>query len=83
MVSVDEVQKNLGSIIEEAAAGEHIVITRHGRPVASLIKAGLDHAHVGARTRCARLRPLLKAASNGAYLEVLAVDRRSVDGHFA
>lgn len=76
-VSIDELKRNLASIIDEAAAGEHVVITRHRRPVASLIKAGFDHAHVGARTKRAGLRPLLKGATKGAYLEVLADDRRS------
>ena len=73
-VSIDELRRNLASMIDEAGGGEHIVITRNRRPVASLRKADLDHdhVHVGARAGRARLRPLLKGTTKGAYLEVLA-----------
>lgn len=79
-VSMDELKRNLAAIVDEAAAGEHIVITRHRRPVASLTKADLEHVHVGARAGRGALRPLLKSATRGAYLEVLADDRRSRAG---
>lgn len=82
-VSIDELKRNLASMVDAAAGGEHIVITRHRRPVASLVKADLDHVHVGARAGRAKLRPLLQGGTKGAYLEILADDRRSGGGRSA
>jgi antitoxin (DNA-binding transcriptional repressor) of toxin-antitoxin stability system len=75
--SIDELKRNLASFVAAAEGGERIIITRHGRPVASLSRAGLEHVHVGALAGRARLKPLLRAATRGAYLEVLAEDRRA------
>jgi antitoxin (DNA-binding transcriptional repressor) of toxin-antitoxin stability system len=75
-VSIDELKRNLASVIGQAAGGERVVITRHGRPVAALVRPDLEHVHVGTRAGKAALRPLLKAATRGAYLDVLAEDRR-------
>jgi len=36
-VGVLEAKTHLSALIDEAAAGEDIVITRHGRPVAKLV----------------------------------------------
>ena len=79
-VSIDDLKRNLSAFVAEAAGGERIVITRHGRPVASLTRADLEHVHVGSRAGRAVLRPLLKAATKGAYLDVLADDRRTRPG---
>jgi prevent-host-death family protein len=79
-VSIDELKRNLSAMVAAAAGGERIVITRHRRPVASLIRAGLEHVHTGSRAGRGALRPLLKAATRGAYLEVLAEDRRPRSG---
>ncbi|MET0850574.1 MAG: type II toxin-antitoxin system Phd/YefM family antitoxin [Candidatus Rokuibacteriota bacterium] len=76
IVSIDQLKRNLSSLVDEAAAGERVVITRHRRPVASLIRADLEHAHVGRRAGRTALRPLLKAPTRGAYLQTLADDRR-------
>ena len=76
-VSIDELKRNLSAFIADAARGEQIVITRHGRPIASLTRADLEHVHVGAAAGRARLRPLFKAPTKGAYLDVLADDRRA------
>jgi prevent-host-death family protein len=75
-VSIHELKRNLSAFVADAAGGERILITRHGRPVASLAAADLEHVHVGTRTGRAALRPLFKAATKGAYLDVLADDRR-------
>jgi prevent-host-death family protein len=75
-VSIDELKRNLASLIDAAAAGERIVITRHRRPVASLTRVDREHVHPAAGSRRTRLRPLLQAATRGGYLEVLADDRR-------
>lgn len=78
-VSIDELKRNLASLVAAAAGGERILITRHRRPVASLSRADLEHVHVGALAGRARLKPLLRAATRGAYLEVL-VDTGQVQG---
>ncbi len=78
-VSIDELKRNLSSFIDQAASGERIVITRHRRPVASLAPAGSEHVHVGARFGRARLKPVLKGPTKGAYLDVLIEDRRPAD----
>ena len=79
-VSIDQLKRNLSAFIAEAAGGEHIVITRHRRPVVSLTRADLEHVHVGSRAGRGALRPLLKSATKGAYLDVLADDRRTRAG---
>jgi prevent-host-death family protein len=79
-VSIDELKRNLASLVAAAAGGERILITRHRRPVASLSRADLEHAHVGALAGRASLKPLLRAATRGAYLEVLVDDRRPPGG---
>jgi prevent-host-death family protein len=79
-VSIDELKRNLASLVAAAAGGERILITRHRRPVASLSRADLEHVHVGALVGRASLKPLLRAASRGAYLEVLVEDRRPPGG---
>ena len=79
-VSIDQLKRNLSAFIAEAAGGEHIVITRHRRPIASLTRADLEHVHVGSHAGRGALRPLLKSATKGAYLDVLADDRRTRAG---
>jgi antitoxin (DNA-binding transcriptional repressor) of toxin-antitoxin stability system len=79
-VSIDELKRNLASIIDDAAAGERVLITRHRRPVASLTRSGLEDVHVGRRFGRGALRPFLRAATRGAYLDVLAEDRRPRTG---
>ena len=78
-VSIDELKRNLASLVA-AAGGERILITRHRRPVASLSRADLEHVHLGALAGRASLKPLLRAATRGAYLEVLIEDRRPPGG---
>jgi prevent-host-death family protein len=75
-VSIDELKRNLSAYVADAATGERIVITRHGRPIASLTRADLEHVHIGAAAGHARLRSLFRAATKGAYLTALADDRR-------
>lgn len=75
-ISIDELKRNVSGAVEAAATGERIVITRHGRPVASLSPANLEHVHVGAASGRAGLKPLLRAPTRGRYLDVLAEDRR-------
>jgi len=75
-VSIQELKKNLSSLVDEAAAGRSILITRHRRPVAFLSSADLQHLHIGKRFGKAKLEPLLSRATRERYLVVLAEDRR-------
>ena len=76
-VSIDELKRNLSALIDEAAAGARILITRHRRPIASLGGVDLEHVHVGAHAAQGALEPLLRSATRGAYLQVLAEDRHA------
>lgn len=75
-VSIYELKRNLSSFVDQAAAGARILITRHRRPVASLSAADMEHVHIGARFGRGTLKPLLRAPTQGKYLEVLEHDRR-------
>jgi prevent-host-death family protein len=79
-VSIDALKRHLSSLIDEAAAGERIVITKHRKPVAALTAADTEHVRVGARFGRARLKPALKGPTKGQYLAVLLEDRRAADG---
>jgi len=75
-VSIDELKRHLSSMIDLAAAGTRILITKHRRPVATLTPAGADHLHTGSKFGRGALKPLLRAPTQGKYLEVLEDDRR-------
>jgi len=75
-VPIHEVKRNLATFVSEAAKGERILITRHGRPAAALEASDREHLVVGAHAGRAKLRPALHNATRGRFLEVLAEDRR-------
>jgi prevent-host-death family protein len=78
-VSIDALKRNLSSFIEQAAAGERIVITKHGKPVAALTAASSEHVRIGSRAARGTLKPALKGPTKGHYLTVLLDDRRGSD----
>jgi len=80
-VSIDELKRNLSSLVGEAAAGTRILITKHRRPLATLSSAETEHVHIGARFGRGALKPLLRAPTQGRYLDVLDDDRRPVTSH--
>lgn len=75
-VSIQDLKRSLSAWLKEAAAGERVVITRHRRPVASLVAAETEHLHTGARFGKGDLRPLLSRPGLRRYLAVLLDDRR-------
>jgi prevent-host-death family protein len=79
-VPVDELKRNLSGLLDEAAAGARILITKHRRPVAVLSPADMQHVHIGGRFGRGLLKPLLRAPTQGKYLDVLAEDRRGEHG---
>ena len=75
-VSIDELKRHLSSLVDQAATGVQILITKHRRPVACLFAADIEHVHIGARFGRGALKPLLRAPTKGQYLRVLQEDRR-------
>ncbi len=77
MVSIQELKRNLSKFLSMAAAGVHVVVTRHKKPLAQLGPANLAHVHVGARFGHGKLRPAARqSVTKGLYLKYLADDRR-------
>ena len=76
-VPIHVLKKHLSALIDEAAAGEHIIVLRYNKPVACLVSSELRHAHIGRDFGAARLRPALKRATKNRYLDVLREDRSS------
>jgi prevent-host-death family protein len=74
-VPIYDLKRNLARWVRAGGAGEHIVITRHSRPIAMLGPLAAEHVHVGAFTKKRSLLPALRAASRGRYLAALAEDR--------
>ena len=74
-VTIREVKQHLSRYITAASGGEPILITKHGRPVAMLDEADRRHVHVGSHSGRARLRPAMRRATGGRFLEVLMEDR--------
>ena len=74
-VSIEDLKRQLSGLLAAAAGGEHIVVTRHKRPVATISAADGEHVRVGSAYGRASLRPALEAGSRGKYLGVLAEDR--------
>jgi prevent-host-death family protein len=75
-VSIQELKRSLSGLIREANRGQRILVTRHHRPVAAITAPGVEHTTVGALFGTGALRPLLRRATRGRYLAVLAEDRR-------
>jgi prevent-host-death family protein len=74
-VSIQDLKRHLSAMIEAAAEGERILVTRHERPVATLGPVEAAHVHVGDRFGSATLVPLLRAPTRGGYLQALREDR--------
>ena len=71
-----EAKNTLGSLLDRVEAGEEIVITRHGKPVARLVpnRAGSDRSK--AEAAAARIRARARLLKTGPFnWEALKVDR--------
>jgi prevent-host-death family protein len=73
-ISIQDLKAALSAAIAEAESGQTILITRHNRTVAQLIPATVVNTHGGSDAG-APLKPLLRRATKGRYLEVLLEDR--------
>jgi prevent-host-death family protein len=72
-VAALEVRKHFGKILDEAAAGEQIVIERAGRPVAALIPLS-DFQDVSADTRRQRRLEAIDAIRRMARQHPIRID---------
>lgn len=77
-VPIQELKRNLAALVDAAAGGEQILITRHNRPVAMLTPAVHEAVRTGTRFGEASIRPLEGLALDRPIAAVLA-DDRSVD----
>lgn len=76
-VSYQVLKKNLSKCLDEAEAGEEILVTRHEKPVAFLTSVKSKHLVIGSRFGKAKLVPhVAKPAGKALSLEVLLEDRR-------
>ena len=71
-----EARNRLGALLDRAEAGEEIVITRRGRPVARLVSANAGHDRVAAK----RTADALVAATRGWRLNGLTVNELKSEG---
>lgn len=70
-----EAKTHLAALIDRAAAGEEVIITRRGKPVARLVAMEGDAVEdrAAARARAAEIVAEMKALSKGIRLDGLTV----------
>lgn len=71
-----EAKNKLGTLLDWVEAGEEVVITRRGRPVARLISANAGHDRAEAK----RAADALLAATRGWRLDGLTVSELKAEG---
>lgn len=74
-ISIQDLKASLSATIAEAESGETILITRHNQAIAQLTPARIVTSHGGRDSALPPLRPLLRRATRGRYLEILLEDR--------
>jgi antitoxin (DNA-binding transcriptional repressor) of toxin-antitoxin stability system len=74
-MSIQDLKASLSATIAEAESGETILITRHNQTIAQLSPARIVRTHGSRDSALPPLRPLLRRATRGRYLEVLLEDR--------
>jgi prevent-host-death family protein len=76
-VGAFDAKTNLSALLDKVEAGEEVVITRHGKPVARLVSAQ-DIDRVRASEAVEKLRALRKGSTLGglSWKEVREVGRR-------
>jgi prevent-host-death family protein len=80
-VTIQELKQAMASVLKRVGLGEWITVLKHGKPVARLGPPTEPGLHVGTRFDTgARIGPFGRRMTRGAYLAVLADDRRGEDG---
>ena len=75
-IGASEARMRLSALLDRVEAGEEIVITRRGRPVARLVSANAGHDRVAAK----RTADALVAATRGWRLNGLTVNELKSEG---
>jgi prevent-host-death family protein len=75
-ISASEARLRLSALLDRVEAGDEVVITRRGRPVARLISANAGHDRVEAK----RAADALVAATRGWRLNGLTVNELKSEG---
>jgi antitoxin (DNA-binding transcriptional repressor) of toxin-antitoxin stability system len=76
VIEASEAKNKLGSFLDRVQQGEEIVITRHGRPVARLVRdtGGIDRSQ--AQAAAERIRARAKSLKAGEFdWDALKADR--------
>src|SRR5688500_4833891 len=66
-ISIQELKRRLSRVLAEAEGGATLLVTRHGRAVARIMPAELEHVHVGSRAGRSCIEPLLNGPTRGRY----------------
>ena len=74
-VPIHQLKQQLSRVIAAAESGETLLVTRHKQVVARIVPPEA-HLHTGSRFGRGSIQPLLKGATRGRYLDVIADDRR-------
>ena len=75
-IGASDARKRLSALLDRVEAGDEVVITRRGRPVARLISANAGHDRVEAK----RAADALLFATRGWRLEGLSVSDLKAEG---
>lgn len=75
-IGASDARKRLGALLDRVEAGDEVVITRRGRPIARLISANAGHDRVEAK----RAADALLFATRGWRLDGLSVSDIKAEG---
>ena len=75
-ISIQDLKNSLSAVIDDAASGETVIITKHGQPVARLEPVDGRYLTVGRRFGPSALKPLLKLGRDPRLLAELYKDRK-------
>ena len=62
-----EAKNTLGSLLDRVERGEEVLITRHGKPVAQLVRPAVNHDQVEMEAAFERMRERAKALKMGPF----------------
>jgi antitoxin (DNA-binding transcriptional repressor) of toxin-antitoxin stability system len=74
-VSLKELKQNLASWVELAHQGASVEVMKHNQPFAMLVPWNPNELIVGSQVGKVNLKPCLKNATGGKWLDILTEDR--------
>lgn len=77
-VSARDANQKFSTLLAEAASGEEVVITRHGKPVAKLVPVTDRQAPRADAEREAAIRRMVERMRKGVHLGGVKVDRDEI-----